>query len=105
MKTGVLISRDTALIAIAEKLLEGSCRIISFSNMGSGLDYIYSLIPDLLIIDLVVERRERGQYPQHAEGRPDLHPPARACGARRIDPAASLGFRPYRGLRLAVAAG
>jgi diguanylate cyclase (GGDEF)-like protein len=54
MKTGVLISRDTALIAIAEKLLEGSCRIISFSNIGSGLDYIYSLIPDILILDLIV---------------------------------------------------
>ncbi len=55
MKTGVLISRDTALVAITEKLLEGMCRIISFSNIGSGLDYIYSLIPDLLIIDLVVD--------------------------------------------------
>jgi diguanylate cyclase (GGDEF)-like protein len=55
MKTGVLISRDTALIAITEKLLEGSCRIISFSNIGSGLDYIYSLIPDILIIDFNVK--------------------------------------------------
>jgi diguanylate cyclase (GGDEF)-like protein len=54
MKTGVLISRDTALIAIASRLLEESCRIISFSNISSGLDYIYSLIPDLLIVDLTV---------------------------------------------------
>ncbi len=52
MKTGVLISRDTALIAITSRLLEGWCRLITFSNIGSGLDYIYSLIPDVLIIDL-----------------------------------------------------
>jgi diguanylate cyclase (GGDEF)-like protein len=52
MKTAVLISRDTALTAITERLLEGSCRIIPFSNIGSGLDYIYSLIPDLLVVDL-----------------------------------------------------
>lgn len=55
MKNTVHISRDAALIAITERLLEGLCRTISFSNIGSGLDYIYSLIPDLLIIDLAID--------------------------------------------------
>ncbi len=58
MKTGVLISRDTALIAITERLLEGACRILSFNNMGSCLDYVYSLIPDLLVVDLTMKDSE-----------------------------------------------
>jgi diguanylate cyclase (GGDEF)-like protein len=52
MKSAVHISRDTALIAIVERLLSGFCRTIPLGNIQSGLDYIYSLIPDLLIIDL-----------------------------------------------------
>ena len=52
MKSAVHISRDTALIAIVERLLTGYCRTIPLGNIRSGVDYIYSLIPDLLIIDL-----------------------------------------------------
>jgi diguanylate cyclase (GGDEF)-like protein len=52
MKSAVHISRDAALIAIVERLLEGFCRTISLGNIQAGLDYIYSLIPDLIIIDL-----------------------------------------------------
>ncbi|MGD0231612.1 MAG: GGDEF domain-containing protein [Syntrophorhabdales bacterium] len=58
MKTAVLISRDTALIAITERLLAGPCRVIPFSNLGSGLDYVYSLIPDLLVVDLTANADE-----------------------------------------------
>jgi diguanylate cyclase (GGDEF)-like protein len=54
MKTAVLISRDTVLPAIAERILEGYCRVVPFSNIQSGLDYIYSIIPNLMIIDMSV---------------------------------------------------
>jgi diguanylate cyclase (GGDEF)-like protein len=55
MKTAVLISRDTVLAAITERILEGYCRIVPFSNIQSGLDYIYSIIPNLMIIDMSTE--------------------------------------------------
>ncbi len=51
MKTGVIISRDPVLITIAGRVLEATCRIVPFGNIASGLDYIYSIIPDLLIVD------------------------------------------------------
>ena len=52
MKTAVLISRDTVLSAITERILEEYCRIVPFSNIQSGLDYIYSIIPNLMIVDM-----------------------------------------------------
>jgi diguanylate cyclase (GGDEF)-like protein len=52
MKTAVLISRDTVLSAITERILEGYCRIVPFSNIQSALDYIYSIIPNLMIVDM-----------------------------------------------------
>jgi len=51
MKTAVVISRDTALVAITERILDGICRVVPFSNIQSGLDYIYSIIPNLLVVD------------------------------------------------------
>jgi diguanylate cyclase (GGDEF)-like protein len=55
MKTAVIISHDTGLVAMAERILEGQFRIIPFTNIRSGLDYIYALIPDLLILDLALD--------------------------------------------------
>ncbi len=55
MKTAVLISRDTALVAVAERLLQGCCRVIPFTNIQSALDYIYSIIPNLLIVDMPLD--------------------------------------------------
>src|SRR5271169_5766716 len=52
MKTAVLISRDAALVAVAERILQGYCRVIPFTNIPSALDYIYSIIPNLLIVDM-----------------------------------------------------
>jgi diguanylate cyclase (GGDEF)-like protein len=52
MKTAVIISRDTALIAITERILEGVCRVVPFGSVQTGLDYIYSIIPNLLVVDL-----------------------------------------------------
>jgi len=52
MKTAVIISRDAALVAIAERTLEGACRVVSFGSLQSGLDYIYSIIPNVLIVEL-----------------------------------------------------
>ncbi|OPY70621.1 MAG: response regulator PleD [Syntrophorhabdaceae bacterium PtaU1.Bin034] len=54
MKTAVLVSRDTVLIPVAERLLEPVCRIVPFSSIRSALDYIYSVVPDLLIIDMAL---------------------------------------------------
>jgi len=52
MKTAVLISHDAGLVAVAERLLEGLCRVIPFTNIQSALDYIYSIVPNLLIVDM-----------------------------------------------------
>lgn len=52
MKTAVIISRDTALVAITERLLDGYCRVVPFNSIQSGLDYIYSIIPNLLVVDM-----------------------------------------------------
>jgi len=54
MKTAVLISCDTGLVAMAERILEGPFRIIPFTSIRPGLDYIYALIPDLLILDFAL---------------------------------------------------
>jgi diguanylate cyclase (GGDEF)-like protein len=55
MKTAVLISKDTVLIAITERILEGYCRIVPFTNIQSALDYIYSIIPNLMIVDMGID--------------------------------------------------
>jgi diguanylate cyclase (GGDEF)-like protein len=55
MKTAVLISHDTVLIAITERMLLDYCRIVPFGNIASALDYIYSIVPDLLIVDMPLD--------------------------------------------------
>ncbi len=55
MKSTVTISRDAALVAITERVLGGTCRVVPFSSLQSGLDYIYSIIPNLLIIDMSLD--------------------------------------------------
>jgi len=52
MKTAVVISRDTAFVAVAERILQGYCRVIPFTNIQSALDYIYSIVPNVLIVDM-----------------------------------------------------
>ncbi len=52
MKSAVIISRDTALVAITERILDGSCRLVPFSIIQSAVDYIYSIIPNLLVVDM-----------------------------------------------------
>jgi diguanylate cyclase (GGDEF)-like protein len=52
MKTAVIISRDTAFVAITERILNGNCRVVPFNSIQSGLDYIYSIIPNLLVVDI-----------------------------------------------------
>ncbi len=103
MKSAVHISRDTALIAIVERLLEGFCRTIPLGNIRSGLDYIYSLIPDLLIIDLTANDPATVDALNTLKEDPIFtHLPTLAL----IDdarPAAPLGRSPYGGLRLEVA--
>ena len=51
-KTIVVISQDTALSSIIERLLNKAYRILSFYNIRSAIDYIYNSIPDLVIIDI-----------------------------------------------------
>jgi diguanylate cyclase (GGDEF)-like protein len=58
MKTAVLISRDTVLIAITERILQGYCRIVPFANIRSALDYVYSIVPNLLVIDMPLDDSE-----------------------------------------------
>ncbi len=54
MKTAVLISHDTVLITITERILQGYCRIIPFNSVGSALES-YSIVPNLLIIDMPLD--------------------------------------------------
>lgn len=51
-KTVVLITRDMVLGGIIEKLLGDAYSLVSFGGMQSSLDYIYSSMPDMLIIDI-----------------------------------------------------
>ena len=51
-KTIIVISQDTALSSIIERLLNKVYRILSFYNIRSAIDYIYNSIPDLVIIDI-----------------------------------------------------
>jgi diguanylate cyclase (GGDEF)-like protein len=58
MKSTVVVSRDAALVAIAERILGGACKIVSLGNLQTGLDYINSIIPNLLIVDMPLDGAE-----------------------------------------------
>jgi diguanylate cyclase (GGDEF)-like protein len=70
MKTAVLISKDTVLVAITERILEGYCRIVPFTNIQSGLDYIYSIIPNLMIVDMCIDDPDTIQILNTLKGDP-----------------------------------
>lgn len=55
LKTVVVISRDMVLTSIVDRLLKDSYIVTEFSNIRSSLDYIYSSIPDLMIIDITAD--------------------------------------------------
>lgn len=51
MNSVVLITRDLVLRNRLEKVLADSFRVLFFSNLQSSLDYIYSSMPDLMVIE------------------------------------------------------
>ncbi len=55
LKTVVVISRDVVLTSIVDRLLKDSYMVADFSNIQSSLDYIYSSVPDLMIIDVAAD--------------------------------------------------
>lgn len=55
LKTVVVISRDMVLTSIVNRLLKDSYMVADFSNIQSSLDYIYSSVPDLMIIDVAAD--------------------------------------------------
>jgi diguanylate cyclase (GGDEF)-like protein len=55
LKAVVVISKDMVLTSIIDRLLKDSYRITDFSNIQSSLDYIYTSIPDLMIIDIAAD--------------------------------------------------
>ncbi len=51
-KTIVLITGDMALEGIISRFLSESYGVTAFTSMHSSLDYIYSTIPDMLVVDI-----------------------------------------------------
>lgn len=52
MKTVVIISRDIVLTNLIDRALKNIYRILIFSNIQSALDFIYSSMPNLIVIEL-----------------------------------------------------
>lgn len=52
LKTIVVISKDMVLTSIINRLLKDLYMTVEFSTMQSSLDYIYSSVPDLMIVDI-----------------------------------------------------
>src|SRR5208283_3367860 len=55
VKTVVVVSRDPVLISMINRLLKGIYLVVEFSALRSSLDYIYSSIPEVLLIDITSE--------------------------------------------------
>ena len=70
MKTAVLISHDAGLVAVAERILQGYSRVVPFANIRSALDYIYSIVPNLLIIDIPLNEDHTVQILNGLKGDP-----------------------------------
>ena len=51
MKSVALITADLVLRSRLERLLADSFRVVLFSSIQSSLDYIYSSMPDLMIVE------------------------------------------------------
>ena len=51
MKSVVLITADLVLRNRLERLLADSFRVVLFSNIQSSLDYVYSSMPDLMVVE------------------------------------------------------
>ncbi len=50
--TIALVTGDMALEGIIARLLGDACVLTTFTSMHSSLDYIYSTIPDMLVVDI-----------------------------------------------------
>jgi diguanylate cyclase (GGDEF)-like protein len=53
LKSVVLVTTDLVLRNRLEWLLADSCRVALFSSIESSLDYVYSSMPDLMIVESV----------------------------------------------------
>lgn len=51
MKNVAIISRDIVLINLAVRFLSPAYRTVVFNSMPASLDYIYSSVPDLILVD------------------------------------------------------
>jgi diguanylate cyclase (GGDEF)-like protein len=51
LRSVVLITKDLVLRNRLEKVLTDSFRVVLFSNIQSSLDYIYSSMPDLMVVE------------------------------------------------------
>jgi len=51
LKSVVLLTADLVLRNKLERLLADSFRVVLFSNIQSSLDYVYSSMPDLIVIE------------------------------------------------------
>ena len=51
LRSVVLITADLVLRNRLERVLSNSFRIVLFSNIQSSLDYIYSSMPDLMVVE------------------------------------------------------
>ncbi|MBF0505225.1 MAG: GGDEF domain-containing protein [Nitrospirae bacterium] len=52
-KTVVVVSRDPVLTGIVSHFVGQFCRVIEFPSLPSSLDFIYSMSPDVLLIDMI----------------------------------------------------
>jgi GGDEF domain-containing protein len=61
MKSLVFITRDLVTRNTVEKLLKESYRLVFFSSVPSALDYIYTSMPDLIILDTALDDHWTGE--------------------------------------------
>jgi len=54
LKSVVLITADLVLRNRLERLLADSFRVVLFGSIQSSLDYVYSSMPDLMIVESMV---------------------------------------------------
>ncbi|MEW6116124.1 MAG: GGDEF domain-containing protein [Nitrospirota bacterium] len=74
MKTVVLVTRDPVLTTILERLLKDTYHTVTFTNLGSSLDYIYNTIPDVVVIEVHSNDRASMTILSELKGDPILGP-------------------------------
>lgn len=55
MKTVVVVCKDIVLTNAIDRSLKGSYQAVLFSNIPSALDYIYNSVPDLIVINVLLD--------------------------------------------------